>query len=85
MTTEWGALTGLFPIDSVLHGWLRARATLAAMGEGEAKDQRHDQQAAERDLDHGCATCTKVENPSDIMPVRMKAMPSPCSPSGRSA
>jgi len=22
MTTEWGALTGLFPMDSVLHSWL---------------------------------------------------------------
>lgn len=31
MTTEWGALTGLFPIDSVLQSWLRARATTAAM------------------------------------------------------
>ncbi|CAK7266133.1 mitochondrial Homoaconitase [Sporothrix epigloea] len=28
MTTEWGALTGLFPIDSVLENWLRAKATL---------------------------------------------------------
>lgn len=32
MTTEWGALTGLFPIDDVLKGWLRAKATTAAMG-----------------------------------------------------
>ena len=31
MTTEWGALTGLFPIDSTLEIWLRARATVAAM------------------------------------------------------
>lgn len=31
MTTEWGALSGLFPIDSVLIGWLRSRATEAAM------------------------------------------------------
>ena len=31
MTTEWGALSGLFPIDSVLEGWLRGRATVAAM------------------------------------------------------
>ncbi|KAH8712211.1 hypothetical protein GQ44DRAFT_625684, partial [Phaeosphaeriaceae sp. PMI808] len=38
MTTEWGALTGLFPIDATLHSWLRARATLAAMGEKQAKD-----------------------------------------------
>ncbi|KAK0719637.1 hypothetical protein B0H67DRAFT_551962 [Lasiosphaeris hirsuta] len=32
MTTEWGALSGLFPIDSVLQSWLRARATIVAMG-----------------------------------------------------
>lgn len=31
MTTEWGALTGLFPIDSVLQQWLRAKATASAM------------------------------------------------------
>ena len=31
MTTEWGALTGLFPIDSVLRAWLRSKATAAAM------------------------------------------------------
>ncbi|KAF1353165.1 homoaconitase [Delphinella strobiligena] len=31
MTTEWGALSGLFPIDSVLQGWLRAKATEAAL------------------------------------------------------
>jgi homoaconitate hydratase len=48
MTTEWGALTGLFPIDSVLHGWLRARATLAAMGEGEARDHHNKQFVHER-------------------------------------
>jgi homoaconitate hydratase len=37
MTTEWGALAGLFPIDSVLHGWLRMKATDAAIhGEEEA-------------------------------------------------
>jgi len=31
MTTEWGALTGLFPIDSVLRSWLRYKATEAAL------------------------------------------------------
>jgi homoaconitate hydratase len=31
MTTEWGALSGLFPIDSVLQQWLRAKATTSAM------------------------------------------------------
>ncbi|KAI9367757.1 mitochondrial Homoaconitase [Aspergillus egyptiacus] len=31
MTTEWGALSGIFPIDSVLINWLRGKATTAAM------------------------------------------------------
>ncbi|KAK5163623.1 mitochondrial Homoaconitase [Saxophila tyrrhenica] len=31
MTTEWGALSGLFPIDDMLKGWLRSQATEAAM------------------------------------------------------
>ncbi|KAL6814968.1 hypothetical protein J3E69DRAFT_346401 [Trichoderma sp. SZMC 28015] len=31
MTTEWGALSGLFPIDDVLINWLRAKATTSAM------------------------------------------------------
>jgi homoaconitate hydratase len=31
MTTEWGALSGLFPIDGVLKGWLRYKATEASM------------------------------------------------------
>lgn len=31
MTTEWGALSGLFPIDSILQAWLRAKATTSAM------------------------------------------------------
>lgn len=31
MTTEWGALTGLFPIDRTLERWLRYKATEAAM------------------------------------------------------
>lgn len=48
MTTEWGALTGLFPIDSVLHGWLRARATLSAMAEAEGKDHHNKQFVHER-------------------------------------
>ncbi|KAF2640716.1 homoaconitase mitochondrial precursor [Massarina eburnea CBS 473.64] len=44
MTTEWGALTGLFPIDSVLHGWLRARATDAAMFGAQSEYKDHHQQ-----------------------------------------
>ncbi|KAG7289191.1 mitochondrial Homoaconitase [Staphylotrichum longicolle] len=31
MTTEWGALSGLFPIDDMLLSWLRAKATTSAM------------------------------------------------------
>ncbi|MBE3112987.1 MAG: homoaconitase, partial [Acidobacteria bacterium] len=31
MTTEWGALSGLFPMDATLQQWLRAKATVAAM------------------------------------------------------
>ncbi len=39
MTTEWGALSGLFPIDSLLEGYLRFKATEASMFEaGELAD-----------------------------------------------
>ncbi|ATY63058.1 Homoaconitase [Cordyceps militaris] len=31
MCTEWGALTGLFPVDNTLKRWLRFKATEAAM------------------------------------------------------
>ena len=31
MTTEWGALSGLFPMDSILHNWLRYKATAATL------------------------------------------------------
>lgn len=33
MTTEWGALAGLFPIDDVLQNWLRYKATESALYE----------------------------------------------------
>ena len=33
MTTEWGALTGLFPIDTTLERWLRYKATEASIFE----------------------------------------------------
>lgn len=48
MTTEWGALTGLFPIDSVLHGWLRMKATDAAIYGSEVKDHHQQQFTHER-------------------------------------
>ena len=39
MTTEWGALSGLFPIDSTLQKWLRYKATEAALYQtGELSD-----------------------------------------------
>ena len=31
MSTEWGALSALFPIDTMLRSWLRSKATEAAM------------------------------------------------------
>lgn len=36
MTTEWGALSGLFPIDGLLQSWLRAKATEYAMYESDS-------------------------------------------------
>lgn len=33
MTTEWGALSGIFPLDSMLKAWLRSKATEFAMYE----------------------------------------------------
>ncbi|KAM0421515.1 hypothetical protein ACHAPT_010689 [Fusarium lateritium] len=40
MTTEWGALSGLFPIDDVLVSWLRAKATTAAMLNSDSNESR---------------------------------------------
>lgn len=37
MTTEWGALSGLFPMDGVLQGWLRAKATMSALDTAEGR------------------------------------------------
>jgi homoaconitate hydratase len=48
MTTEWGALSGLFPIDSILYGWLRMKATDAAIFGGHNKDHQHEQFVHER-------------------------------------
>lgn len=31
MTTEWGALSGLFPIDGTLEGWLRGYVSTAVI------------------------------------------------------
>jgi homoaconitate hydratase len=37
MTTEWGALSGLFPMDGLLQGWLRAKATMSALDSSEGR------------------------------------------------
>ena len=39
MTTEWGALAGLFPVDDVLQSWLRAKATTMARLDLDAENQ----------------------------------------------
>ncbi|EHK18825.1 uncharacterized protein TRIVIDRAFT_231565 [Trichoderma virens Gv29-8] len=39
MTTEWGALSGLFPVDDKLISWYRGRATVAAMSDSPTKDR----------------------------------------------
>jgi homoaconitate hydratase len=51
MTTEWGALTGLFPIDSILHGWLRAKATDAALYKNSDYKDHHGQQFLHERID----------------------------------
>jgi homoaconitate hydratase len=40
MTTEWGALSGLFPIDDMLRGWLRSKATMAAIDKSAGQNTR---------------------------------------------
>ncbi|KAH6893024.1 mitochondrial Homoaconitase [Thelonectria olida] len=39
MSTEFGALSGLFPVDDVLISWYRAKATTQAMFNGSSKDR----------------------------------------------
>ncbi|KAF3926440.1 hypothetical protein AA313_de0206236 [Arthrobotrys entomopaga] len=39
MTTEWGALSGVFPVDEMLVSWYRAKATSAARSDSPTKDR----------------------------------------------
>ncbi|EXA39593.1 homoaconitase, mitochondrial [Fusarium oxysporum f. sp. pisi HDV247] len=39
MTTEWGALAGVFPVDDMLISWYRGKATTNAMFNGSSKDR----------------------------------------------
>ena len=49
MTTEWGALSGLFPIDETLKRWLRYKATTAALfKDGEPSSKTHERFSHER-------------------------------------
>lgn len=41
MTTEWGALSGLFPMDATLQSWLRAKATVASMLDSDGAAAKH--------------------------------------------
>ena len=52
MTTEWGALTGLFPVDSMLQAWLRAKATTAALFDGKKAGEARFSHARVDDLIH---------------------------------
>ncbi|KAL8832979.1 MAG: hypothetical protein Q9170_004595 [Blastenia crenularia] len=51
MTTEWGALTGLFPIDETLQRWLRYKATEAAFNQAMSSIKNKPQFTHQR-LDH---------------------------------
>ncbi|EGR45316.1 homoaconitase-like protein [Trichoderma reesei QM6a] len=39
MTTEWGALSGLFPVDDALISWYRGKASAAAVTDSPAKER----------------------------------------------
>ncbi|KAK8104393.1 homoaconitase- mitochondrial precursor [Apiospora kogelbergensis] len=65
MTTEWGALSGLFPIDATLERWMRAQATLSSfLGDGAATNQftheKIDQLLADRPVADPGATYAKT-------------------------
>ncbi|KAI9767027.1 MAG: mitochondrial Homoaconitase [Geoglossum simile] len=47
MTTEWGALSGLFPIDGLLQSWLRAKATEYALYKSNAASRFNHQRLDE--------------------------------------
>ena len=79
-------LDDLALVDGDQHRFLRHEA---ALGEHQADrhedDQEDDDTAADADFDHATTISAKAEKPSDIMPARMKVMPRPLRPPGRSA
>ncbi|KAL1897325.1 mitochondrial Homoaconitase [Sporothrix stenoceras] len=52
MTTEWGALTGLFPIDSVLERWMRAKATTNAVLQSTDPDHKGNARFTHENIDN---------------------------------
>ncbi|OAA58933.1 aconitase a/isopropylmalate dehydratase [Niveomyces insectorum RCEF 264] len=63
MTTEWGALSGLFPVDDVLISWYRAKATTAAILDSPTKarinHKRIDEMVKNREVADPGATYAK--------------------------
>ncbi|KAM0345961.1 hypothetical protein ACHAPU_006015 [Fusarium lateritium] len=49
MTTEWGALAGVFPVDEMLISWYRGKATTNAMFGGSSKDRINHKRVDELD------------------------------------
>ena len=78
-------------VDPVVHGHVEAsrgdqsRPQNQQAG-GKPDNQRNNDQTSEKHLCHcAAAICVKDAKPSDMSPARMKAIPRPRSPSGRSA
>ncbi|KAJ5429537.1 Aconitase/3-isopropylmalate dehydratase large subunit alpha/beta/alpha subdomain 1/3 [Penicillium cf. griseofulvum] len=71
MTTEWGALTGLFPIDNTLKRWLRYKATEAAMSDDRTTRQRITHERIDElyaNPPHGGPRCRLYLNLSTLSP-----------------
>ncbi|KAI0145526.1 mitochondrial Homoaconitase [Xylariaceae sp. FL1272] len=49
MTTEWGALSGLFPVDDMLVSWYRAKATMSAVSDNPNKARLNHERVDEID------------------------------------
>ncbi|KAI1260540.1 mitochondrial Homoaconitase [Xylariaceae sp. FL1019] len=49
MTTEWGALSGLFPVDDMLVSWYRAKATMSAVSDSPNKARLNHERVNEID------------------------------------
>ena len=70
MTTEWGALTALFPVDDVTLHWLRRRATYVASSAYRAPPGRSDNNSAAA----GAATLHPRLTPAAVEQVALDRM-----------